>query len=319
MNKAILAITVIAVATSVAYFQASVPRSHQTQSLPVAFEESLASAEMSQESEQVEKFAKPKVSFTEDELQAPSQQDTEVDQASLRDTFDYFLSGFDDSTMDIEQLKTRVREFMARNHERYRPEHYDLFEQYLLYKELLMSIEVEQALSLDDLIRIDNELREHQLSFFSIEEQLLLFSDENFHRQVTIKKMSLKDIAVSNNDYNYLLKEALDEMPEEIRRVYQDDLISAQLNQVANYEDEQQRYIAYETLIGTEAAQRMVELEQRELALNQKIERYLEQRRQILNSSVTIDKEYEIARLRESFFEPSDHRRIMSLESIDDL
>lgn len=323
MKKATLVITVIAAAASVAYLIS-------TDSSPIK-QNKVATNTIHHNEIAIEKL-KATTSVIKNEtltsvatktgntqIKAPSQQDTEIDQASLRDTFDYFLSGFDESETNIEQLKASVKQFIANHPERYSSKDYDLFKRFLLYKQSLLSIDVNQTPSINGLERFDSELRDKQLALFSKEEQTLLFNNENLHRQVTIKKMYLKDIAVSQADYNYLLKEELSKMPDDISRVYQDDLITTELNQVANYADAQQRYIAYEAIIGSDAAIRMTELEQREEALDGKITAYLSQRREILNDNSNSNKETDIDVLRDSLFSITEQKRIRSLENIDDL
>jgi len=138
-----------------------------------------------------------------------------------------------------------------------------------------------------------------------------------FHR--TIKKQQLQAISVSQADYNYLLKEELSNIPDEISRVYQDDLISAKLNQVASNDDAQQRYITYEALLGSEAAVRMTALEQQEARFNRKVNSYLAQRKVILNDDSNLNKETHINELRNAHFNATEQKRVRSLEYISDL
>ena len=325
MKKATLVITVIAAAASVAYLTSTnKPMNKQIvkeiEPLPIS------TTIVKNNKPEIEPRAIVKhediipltTSVDSSQLQALSQQDTEIDQTSLRDMFDYFLSGFDETEMDIEQLKANVKRFITNNPERYSTADYDLFERFLLYKQSLLSIDVNQDPNIDDLERLDSELWDKQLALFSTAEQKLLFNNENLHRQVTITKLYLKSIAVSQEDYRYQLKEELSNFPEEISRVYQDDLVTSELNQIANYDDEQQRYIAYEA-IGPEVAVRMTELEHQETALDNKIKSYLTQRRQIMNDDSHLNKEARIDDLRYALFNTAEQKRIISLEYIDDL
>ncbi|KXO07501.1 Lipase chaperone [Moritella sp. JT01] len=322
MKKATLVITVIAAAASVAYLTLN-DKPINKQAVK-AIKLATHSAVIVQNNKITEVAIKHKktmplaVRVDSSPIQASSQQDTEIDQTSLRDMFDYFLSGFDETEMDIEQLKANVKRFITNNPERYSTADYDLFERFLLYKQSLLSIDVNQDPNIDDLERLDSELRDKQLALFSTAEQKLLFNNENLHRQVTIKKLYLKSIAVSQEDYRYQLKEELSNFPEEISRVYQDDLVTSELNQIANYDDEQQRYIAYEA-IGPEVAVRMTELEHQETALDNKIKSYLTQRRQIMNDDSHLNKEARIDDLRYALFNTAEQKRIRSLEYIDDL
>ena len=322
MKKATLVITVIAAAASVAYLTLNdKPINKQAVKAIKLATRSAVIIKNNKTTEVVIKhdYTMPlAVRVDSSPIQALSQQDTEIDQTSLRDMFDYFLSGFDETKMDIEQLKANVKRFITNNPERYSTADYDLFERFLLYKQSLLSIGVNQDPNIDDLERLDSELRDKQLALFSTAEQKLLFNNENLHRQVTIKKLYLKSIAVSQEDYLYLLKEELSNFPEEISRVYQDDLVTSELNQIANYDDEQQRYIAYEA-IGPEVAVRMTELEHQETALDNKIKSYLTQRRQIMNDDSHLNKEARIDDLRYALFNTAEQKRIRSLEYIDDL
>jgi len=323
MKKATLVITVIAAAASVAYLTLNdKPINKQAVKAIKLATHSAVIVKNNKTTEVVIKHENTMplaVRIDSSPTQASSQQDTEIDQTSLRDMFDYFLSGFDETEMDIEQLKANIKRFITNNPERYSTADYDLFERFLLYKQSLLSIDVNQDPNIDDLERLDSELRDKQLALFSTAEQKLLFNNENLHRQVTIKKLYLKSIAVSQEDYRHLLKEELSNFPEEISRVYQDDLVTSELNQIANYDDEQQRYLAYEALEGAEVAVRMTELEHQESELDNKINAYLAQRRDILSDTNNLNKDSHISDLRDSLFDLSEQKRIKSLEYIDDL
>ncbi|QUM86458.1 lipase secretion chaperone [Moritella sp. 28] len=323
MKKATLVITVIAAAASVAYLTLNdKPINKQAVKAIKLATHSAVIVKNNKTTEVVIKHENTMplaVRVDSSPIQVSSQQDTEIDQTSLRGMFDYFLSGFDETEMDIEQLKANVKRFITNNPERYSTADYDLFERFLLYKQSLLSIDVNQDPNIDDLERFDSELRDKQLALFSTAEQKLLFNNENLHRQVTIKKLYLKSIAVSQEDYFYLLKEELSNFPEEISRVYQDDLVTSELNQIANYDNEQQRYLAYEALGGAEVAVRMTEFEHQETELDNKINAYLAQRRDILSDTHNLNKDTHIRDLRDSLFDLSEQKRIKSLEYIDDL
>ncbi|SGY83863.1 Lipase chaperone [Moritella viscosa] len=326
MKKATLVITIIAVATSVAYIT-SANKPMNKQAVKAIQPHTLSSTMLKKNKTGVETEVIVKdediipltTSVDSSRLQSQSQQDTEVDQTSLRDMFDYFLSGFNETEMDIEQLKANVKQFITDNPSKYSTADYDLFERFLLYKQSLLSVEVDQTPNMDNLERLDSELKDRQLVLFNAEEQKLLFNNENLHRQVTIKKLYLKSISTSQEEYNYLFIEELSNFPEEISRVYKSGLVSTELNKIANYDDEQQRYLAYEALGGPEVAVRMTELEHQEAELDNKINAYLGQRRDILSDSNNLNKDIHISALRDSFFSHSEQKRIKSLEYIDDL
>ncbi|QUM75401.1 hypothetical protein HWV00_03690 [Moritella sp. 24] len=329
MKKATLAITIITAAASVAYIKLIDDPIHKQTIVIInpAVDSKTKRIEAVQHNGEIVLKSKDKkiipsiIRIDNASIQAVSQQDTEIDQASLRDMFDYFLSGFNETETetDIEHLKMNVKKFITNSPEHYSSADYDLFERFLLYKQSLLSIDINSAPSIDDLERLDSELRSKQLALFSPEEQTLLFNNENLHRQVTIKKQQLQAISVSQVDYNYLLKEELSNMPDEISRVYQDDLISAELNQVASNDDAQQRYITYEALLGSEAAVRMTALEQQEARFNRKVNSYLAQRKVILNDDSNLNKETHINELRDAHFNATEQKRIRSLEYISDL
>lgn len=254
-------------------------------------------------------------------LKAGSQQDTSVDTDSSRDTFEYFLSGLGET--DMENLQ---RNFQAFNQQQPGVDQIneDLFQQYIDYKNYLQTLEnglneegLEQySLAREDLLRLHEKLLAAQLKFFTPEQQQELFGEENRLRELTLKKLELKQQVQSQEEFDQLWQQELS--PEELES-YNNASLIGKLNQTRDM-DEQEQFITRETLVGTEAAERLAELDRKRADFNSKLDDYFVQRQQILSdsSSNEQDRNLAIKDLRYMTFTPSQLRRIKALESIHD-
>lgn len=252
-------------------------------------------------------------------LQVKSQQDTEVDTSSSRDTFEYFLSGLGEE--ELNNLKANFSDF---NKQRSVDEQIDmeLFQKYLDYKKHLQTLEPVEEFSnnLNYLALMDEKLLEAQLKFFTPEQQKNLFGEENQLREITLKRMRLREMTESDAEFNELWQQELQEYPPEFQISYNNANLISSLKSIDSVENEQDKYLQRQALVGEEVAQRLTELEEKQATFSRQVDDYLASREQIqLDESLAqADKDLAIQELRELSFTASKLRRVQSLESIHD-
>jgi lipase chaperone LimK len=254
------------------------------------------------------------------QLQVSSQQDTQIDTSSSRDTFEYFLSGLGED--ELVKLQEKFGQF---NQQQSSEQQIDqqLFQQYLNYKYYLQTLEanVEQfSLKLEDLSSINDKLLAAQLKFFTPQEQQDLFGDENQLRELTLKRLALQQQTGSDAEYRALWQQELQQLPAQQQESYNNASLLSNLSQTSSM-DEQEKYLMRQELVGAETAQRLAELDQKQASFDNQLDGYFSEREQILaNNSLTLqDKNSAISYLREQTFTEKQQRRIRGLENIHDV
>lgn len=251
-------------------------------------------------------------------LQVKSQQDTEVDTSSSRDTFEYFLSGMGEA--ELTNLKDNFSEF---NKQRPADQQIDmeLFQKYLDYKNHLQTLEPLEEFSnnLNYLALMDEKLLEAQLKFFTPEQQKKLFGEENLLREITLKRMRLQESTESEAEFRQLWQQELQEYPPEFQISYNNASLISDLAKIDSF-NEQDKYLQRQALVGDEVAIRLTELEKKQADFASQVDVYLSSREQIQldNSLDDAGKELAIKELRELSFAADKQRRLKSLESIHD-
>jgi lipase chaperone LimK len=253
------------------------------------------------------------------QLQVPSQQDTQIDTSSSRDTFEYFLSGLGED--ELAKLQEKFGQF---NQQRSAEQQIDqlLFQQYLNYKDYLQTLEastVQYSLKLEDLTSIDEKLLAAQLQFFTPQQQQELFGEENQLREYTLKKMALKQETESDAEFRELWQQELQQLPVEMQESYNNASLISDLAK-ADSMDEQEKYLMRQALVGADVAQRLTELDQKQAGFDSQVADYLSAREQIMLDEY-LDEEAKtlaINDLRDLSFTEQQQRRIGGLESIHD-
>lgn len=253
-------------------------------------------------------------------IKVASQNDTNIDVDSNRDTFEYFLSGLGEK--DIETLKENFTSF---NEQQNRTVKIDeaLFQQYIDYKTALFALERSTsngAASVNSqLSAMHQQLLEIQQQFFTPEQQQALFGEENQLRELALKQQELKHQAQSPTDYQQLWQDELNQLPPNLQESYRNASLLNRL-ELAKDMDTQSQFLIREELVGSEAAMRLTNLDQQRESFKQQVDKYLVEREQILldTNSHQDDKLLAIQTLRELTFESDQYRRIQALESIHD-
>lgn len=247
------------------------------------------------------------------------QQDTSIDFTSERDTFEYFLSGLEDK--NIENLQAQFHEFNSLNSE---TEQIDkaLFQQYINYKIYLQALSSDthsETFGFEELTRLNDQLLAAQIKFFSVEQQRVLFGDENQLRTLALKKLELKQLASSEEEFDVLWQQELQQLPEVEQRAYKSAALMGSLA-TAQGLDMQDQYLMRQALVGADGAQRLAELDDRVEAFNADINDYLAKRQELIadKSLAAEDIELAITDLRNASFSSEQLRRIKALERIHD-
>jgi len=264
----------------------------------------------------------PSLSFEHSDVESTvqqSQQDTSIDATSERDTFEYFLSGVEDK--DLGNLQAQFIQF---NLLRPADQQIDkvLFQQYINYKTYLQTLEPDTnsvEFGLDELTALNDKLLAAQLQFFTLEQQELLFGEENKLRTSALKKIELQQIAVSEEEFNALWQQELQLLPEEEQVTYRNEVLIGALANTQGL-DAQDQYLIRQELVGADGAERLAELDTRVEVFNTKVDRYLVERQQLIaDDSLTAEElALAITDLREVSFSTAQLRRIKALERIND-
>ncbi|QUM76810.1 lipase chaperone [Moritella sp. 24] len=264
----------------------------------------------------------PSLSFEHSDVEntvQQSQQDTSIDATSERDTFEYFLSGVEDK--DLGNLQAQFIQF---NLLRPADQQIDkvLFQQYINYKTYLQTLESDTnsvEFGLDELTALNDKLLAAQLQFFTLEQQELLFGEENKLRTSALKKIELQQIAVSGEEFNALWQQELQLLPEEEQVTYRNEALIGALANTQGL-DAQDQYLIRQELVGADGAERLAELDTRVEVFNTKVDRYLVERQQLIaDDSLTAEElALAITDLREVSFSTAQLRRIKALERIND-
>ncbi|PCD86538.1 lipase secretion chaperone [Vibrio mediterranei] len=250
-----------------------------------------------------------------DSLKVSSQLDTQIDNASERDTFEYFISGLVDNDTDtIEQRFERYSQ-QRDGSEQLEPE---LFEKYMRYKAALAALKRngDEATNFQDL---HQQILLMQSEFFTADEQERLFGEENLLRELALTKKAIKESAQTPEEYQQRWENELNQLSPELQNSFRNATVLTALNDT-NAMDTQSQYIAREALVGSEAAERLMTLDQKRADFDQQFDSYLVARADILNNASFNDAEkaQAINDLREPLFDKNQWRRIEALERIHD-
>ncbi|OAN13271.1 hypothetical protein A3K86_16575 [Photobacterium jeanii] len=252
-------------------------------------------------------------------FQVASQADTAVDQDSARDTFDYFLSGVGEA--ELSQLHQHFTTFNQAQAKAYQLDP-ALFDRFIEYRAALVAIDPDnlQLTDVNGLQNLYDQLIALQLQFFTVDEQQLLFGEENQLRRLALLQLQLKQQAIDIEDYEQQWQQELEKLPPALQESYRNAslLINLQHTQAL---DDQERFLQQQALVGTEAAIRLEQLHDERVAFQSTLNEYLVHREAILaDESIDLQtRQQEIEHLRKQTFPPNQQRRVQALETMDTL
>ncbi len=249
-------------------------------------------------------------------LKVSSQQDTDIDSASAKDTMDYFVSGQTELTLED------IRNNVAQHHAQSKGAIVDeaLFAKYLDYKSALTSLDVQfdpSSLSVDDLQRLNLALLDLQAQFFSPSEISILFTHDNQMREVALEKLRLKQEGLSELEYQQRLDSLISEQADYVQTSHKNQVLLQQLSKSEGLE-QQEKYLKRNELVGEDAAQRLEELDQQRADFEGTLEIYLAERKDILDDAglSQVERQETIAELRVAHFPSKQIRRVEAIERI---
>ncbi|MBW3695453.1 lipase chaperone [Vibrio sp. T187] len=249
-------------------------------------------------------------------VKAASQQDTELDTASVQDTMAYLVSGTVE--LSIEEIQKNVADYNEERGVSIVDE--QLFEKYLSYKYALQDIdnyENTSGISLESLQAMHQAILDLQSEFFTEEEILILFEHENRMRDLALQKLMLKQQGLDDQEYQSRLESELASQPEYVQASYHNQVLLTKLSNSDSL-DEQGKYLSRSELVGEEGAERLEALDQQRNDFNSTLEGYFQEQNAILSDSSLTETEQQnlIAQLRTETFEPNQQKRVQALERI---
>lgn len=251
-------------------------------------------------------------------LQTPSQQDTQIDSASSLDLIHYFISTLGESSLP------EVEQRIAQHAEQDDGVVSDpiLFEQFIQYKQALAELEANSSianLDLATLAEINQQLLKIQSQFFNVDQQSMLFGEENALRNLALEKLRIKAQAVDSYDEQQQWQTLLAQQPEYIQRSERNAQLLPALN-ASRHLSTQEQYLAWNELVGEQGAQRLTQLSEQREQFSQHLENYLQQRSAVLeNTRLSQDeKNQQITQLRTQTFEVKQLKRVEALERLRD-
>ncbi|OEE39952.1 lipase secretion chaperone [Vibrio anguillarum] len=251
-------------------------------------------------------------------LQTSSQQDTQIDSASSLDLIHYFISTLGESSLP--EVKQRI----AQHADQDEGVVIDpmLFEQFIQYKQALAELEANASianLDLATLAEINQQLLKIQSQFFNVDQQSMLFGEENALRNLALEKLRIKSQAVDSYDEQQQWQTLLAQQPEYIQRSERNVQLLPALN-ASRHLSTQEQYLAWNELVGEQGAQRLTQLSEQREQFSQHLENYLQQRSAVLeNTRLSQDeKNQQITQLRTQTFEVKQLKRVEALERLSD-
>ncbi|WP_261858709.1 lipase secretion chaperone [Photobacterium sanguinicancri] len=251
------------------------------------------------------------------EVQVHSQQDTDIDKDSARDTFDYFLAGLGEE--DLKTLKANFLRFNQEQAEGYQLDE-DLFKRFIEYRAALADLEsgAFQNLDFNALQQLDDQLLALQLRYFSAAEQQTLFANENTMRQLALMQLRLKEQFQDKEAYQQAWQQELDQLSPDLQQGYRNASLLTEIHDTEALDD-QNRYLQQQALVGTEAADRLEQLRTDRKAFQLKLDNYLALRAEI-SADHNLDADAQLTaidELRHQTFSADQQRRVRALESMD--
>lgn len=251
-------------------------------------------------------------------LQTSSQMDTQIDDASSYDLINYFISTLGESS--LAEVEQRTLQYAQQKEGMTVDE--ALLDQFILYKQALASLDFaweSSKLELLTLEQIHQRLLMLQSQFFTLEQQQLLFANDNALRELAINKLRIKNQAIDQQDAKQQWQVLLSKQAQYIQR----SEYNARLIPALNQNDErspQAQYLERVELVGEEGAQRLAELDQQRERFSEQLAIYLQQRESVLNEQALTDDEKKqyIAQLRSETFDVKQLKRVEALERMQD-
>lgn len=251
-------------------------------------------------------------------LQTSSQQDTQIDSASSLDLIHYFISTLGESS--LAEVEQRIAQYAEQDEGIVIDPM--LFEQFIQYKQALTSLEANSSianLDLSTLAGINQQLLKIQSQFFNVDQQSMLFGEENALRNLALEKLRIKAQAVDSYDEQQQWQTLLAQQPEYIQRSERNVQLLPTLN-ASRHLSTQEQYLAWNELVGEQGAQRLTQLHEQREQFSQHLENYLQQRSAVLeNTRLSQDeKNQQITQLRTQTFEAKQLKRVEALERLRD-
>ncbi|QPK05835.1 lipase secretion chaperone [Vibrio kanaloae] len=249
-------------------------------------------------------------------LKIASQQDTDIDTASIKDMMEYFVSG--NTKLTLEDIRTNVEKHYAQSQVAVVDE--ALFSKYIAYKSALASLDVGVnivSVSVEDLRLLNQALLDLQAQFFTEGEISILFTHDNRMREIALKKLLLKQEGLQGEEYQQRLELYMLDQPDYVQSSFTNQRLLQQLSHSETM-DQQDKYLLRSELVGEKAVLRLEALDKQRADFEGTLAMYLTERNKILDDSVlsALEQQERITQLRNTHFLPQEFRRVEAIERI---
>ncbi|PMM05486.1 lipase chaperone [Vibrio kanaloae] len=249
-------------------------------------------------------------------LKIASQQDTDIDTASIKDMMEYFVSG--NTQLTLEDIRTNVEKHYAQSQVAVVDE--ALFSKYIAYKSALASLDVGVnivSISVEDLRLLNQALLDLQAQFFNEGEISILFTHDNRMREIALEKLLLKQEGLQGEEYQQRLELYMLDQPDYVQSSFTNQRLLQQLSHSETM-DQQDKYLLRSELVGEKAVLRLEALDKQRADFEGTLEMYLTERNKILDDSVlsALEQQERITQLRNTHFLPQEFRRVEAIERI---
>lgn len=235
--------------------------------------------------------------------------------------FEYYLSTVGEESLD--DIKSRIaRELVQRLPETAAVQAWALFERYTQYKEALSAIPApdQNTSTLMDTMKARSDARK---SWLGTEISDAFFGEEEAYDHYALQKRQLEaDDSLSETEKQQRLEQLTSQLPDQVREVLEETTRPGKVAQQVetmraqgSSEADIQAYRA--TQFGSEAAERLGELDKQRAVWQTRYDDYRQQREAILTAGLDAsDQQQQIEALQKRLFDTQEQRRVNALDRI---
>ena len=256
------------------------------------------------------------------QLQQDGQGNLLISQSLIR-LFDFYLAGMEEEGVDKVLLRIH-RELAAQLQGAALDQARDLLRRYVDYRIALQTLPdiAADRLNPDVLRQRLDALNAMRQQFFSAEEYQAFFARENAEDEYMLQRLALsKQQGLSADQQQQALSELEAQLPEDVRRArsestrYGELYATTQSMQAEGASAEQIRLIR-EQALGSEAAQRLAELDQQQAQWQQRLSDYASERDRLRAAGLSqTDLDNALSELQTSRFDELERKRVQALDA----
>ncbi|HSC85476.1 MAG TPA: lipase secretion chaperone [Pseudomonas sp.] len=244
-----------------------------------------------------------------------------IDEGLLR-LFDFYLAGIEEEGADKVLLRIH-RELASQLQGATLEQARDLLQRYVSYRIALQDLPPSSAsLDVATLRQRAEALGAVRLQYFSSEENQVFFARENAENDYMLQRLALAQRSDLNDaQRRQAIRELEDQLPSEIRAERAQATLNGELfSQVEQMQAQgasaEAIRLVREQALGSEAADRLAELDQQHALWNQRLSDYASERNRLRSAGLsTDDLQRAIAELQASRFDELERKRVQALDA----